>query len=160
MRILSALPDDLRRGQVPLQTHHAGQAKAAREAAADLRGDAQRGPVVVGHHHRADPAPALEREDQLLTSVLRRSQPLGLGDLDDGTLAELRAEVLWQVGHRLEVEDGLAKDPRRELAPAIARGAELDGEVFELGGQAPDEIHARHCGKKDITAIAARFASG
>src|SRR5262249_52025964 len=147
------LPHDLRSGQVALEPHHTGQAERACEAAARLRGHAQRDPIVVRHEHRADPASAREREDQLLAAVLRRSHPFGLGNLCDRALGERRAEVLRQGGHPFEVEHGLAVDPRRQLPAAITRGTKLDGEILELGGQESDEVYARHRGKKNITAI-------
>jgi hypothetical protein len=112
-----------------------GQAKAAREAAADLRRHAQGDPLVVRHQHRADPAPAVQHVDQLAAPVRRRHLALELGHLDHGPLGERLAEVLRQVAHGLQIEDRLAIHPGRELAAAIARRAELDGEVLELGRQ-------------------------
>src|SRR5439155_22335684 len=66
------------------------------------------------------------------------------GKRDDRAPGECRAEVLRQIGHRLQIDDALAIDPRGKLPTAIAGGAELDREVFELGGQHSDEVPDGH----------------
>src|SRR5207248_1719702 len=80
----------------------------------------------------------------LTTAVLRRRLTLDLGKRDDRAPGECRAEVLRQIGHRLQIDDALAIDPRGKLPTAIAGGAELDREVFELGGQHSDEVPDGH----------------
>ena len=126
------LAQDLGGGQVPLETHHTRQAEPTLEPAADLSGDTEGEAVVVGHEHRADPAPVAQTEDELSAAVLGGGDALGLRDVNGGPLGEPGAEVLREITHRVEVEDALAIDPRRELAPAVPRRAQLDREIFEL----------------------------
>src|SRR5262249_20715440 len=99
---------------------------------------------------------AAQHEDELAAAVRRRRLALGLRHLDDDALGERLAEILRQIGHRLEVEDRLAVDPHRELAAAIARCAELHREILQLGRQEPDEVYARH-EMEDITSM---FSTG
>src|SRR6266403_1368070 len=99
--------------------------------------------VPVRQNAQAYPQPTcVDRQ-----SVTRPSS--GITTLDprqrgDGPLGEGRPELLRQVGHRVEVDDALAIDPRGELAPAIARGAKLHREVLQLGGQHSDEVRGGH----------------
>jgi hypothetical protein len=129
------LRDDFSGRQVALEPHHARQAETACKAAADLGGDAQRDPLVVGHHDRADPTAATDREDELAASVRRRRLALELRHLDHRQLSELLTKIFRQIAHGFDVENRLAIDPRRELTAPIARCAELDGEIFQLRGQ-------------------------
>src|SRR3989442_1388215 len=135
------LAQDLGGGQVPLETHHTGQAEPTLEPAADLSGDTEGEAVVVGHEHRADPAPVAQTEDELSAAVLGGGDALGLRDVNGDPLGEPGADVLREITHRVEVENALAIDPRRELAPARPRRAQLDREIFELIRQETDEIH-------------------
>src|SRR5207245_10112759 len=100
--------------------------------------------LAVAHQSRACPASAVDGEAELATSVRRRHLALELGHLDHDPPGELLAEVLRQVAHGLEVEDGLAIEPHRQLPATIARGAVLDGEILELGREEADEVHGRH----------------
>src|SRR5439155_2645505 len=128
-------------------------------SAADLSGDTEGEAVVVGHEHRADPAPVAQTEDELSAAVLGGGDALGLRDVNGGPLGEPGAEVLREITHRVEVEDTLAIDPRRELAPAVPRRAQLDREIFELARQETDEIHrlAPPAAARTATFIAGRI---
>jgi len=149
------LADDLGRREVAIQAHGAGETERAAIAAAHLRAQAQRDPAVVRHQHRADPPFIGQPEHELAAAVLGRRHPLDVRQRDVVRLRQPRPEVFRQIGHRLQVDGCFAIDPRRQLAPAIARGAERHGKVFELGRKEANQIGARHR-RKDITATGER----
>src|SRR5213594_2886436 len=66
-------------------------------------------------------------------------------------------EVLRKIAHRREVDLTLPVDPRRELAPAVSRRAQLDGEIFDLAREETDHVHARHPWKNTTGNRAAIF---
>src|SRR5439155_1758159 len=137
--------------------HHARQAEPALEPTANLRGDAESQAVVVRHEHRADPARVAQPEDELPAAVLGGRDTLGLRDLDGRPFGQPRPEVLRKIAHRREVDLTLPVDPRRELAPAVSRRAQLDGEIFELAWEETDHVHARHRWKNTTSDRAAIF---
>ena len=138
------LPDDLARAEVALESHRAREAERAREAAADLGGDAEREPVAVRHQHRLHARAVGEDEDDLLTAVLRRRPALHLGDADERARGQRPPEVARQIGHGVDVDGTLLVDPRRDLSSAIPGRSERLGECLELGRQEIEQVHGGH----------------
>ena len=138
------LTDDLGGLEIPIEAHRAGEAEGAAESAAHLGRQAERQAILVGHQHRAHAPAVTQVEHQLPAAVQRRRDALDLRYSHLGALHECPAELLRKIGHRGEVEDPFPIDPRRELAAAIARRPELDGEVFHFRGEQSDKIDEGH----------------
>ncbi len=138
------LGDDLGGVEVTIESHRPRQAKRAPEPATDLRRQAQRETVFVGHEHGTDPSAVAQAKDQLPAAVQRRRDTLDLRQRHLGTLGERSAELPGQIRHRLEVEDALPVEPGGELTAAIPRCTELDREVFHLGREEANQIDAGH----------------
>ena len=74
-----------------------------------------------------------------------------------GSAASLAGEISRV---EAEVDHTFAVDPARQLPAAIARGAQLDGDVLHLGRQHSDQVRERHGTKNNTCSGAASSTPG
>jgi hypothetical protein len=132
------LAHDFTGGQVPYQTHLAGQAERARHRAADLGRNAEGHRRRIRDEDRFDVPAVDEPQQELLRAIGRHFALLERRRRQREVISELSPQLQRQVGHRGGIGDAAAIDPAEDLSRAETfvtacdeRG--LERRTFELG---------------------------
>ncbi len=137
------LADDFARREIAHEFLGAGVTEAAIERAADLAGDAERAAVRIGDEDHLVILAVRRAEQPFARAVIRNLFGHRFGAGEREAFAKLRAEILCQIAHRLEVARAVDIDPVPQLAHAHGCGLRIDAGFnqrrFEFGRREPDQ---------------------
>src|SRR6185437_2721105 len=128
------------------------------ERAADLRGDAEGAAVRLRDEDHLERLRGIRPQHPLAGTVGGLLRSDDLRSLDACALGEPGAEVLGEIGHRLERGLAALVHPVHELAGAEGLAAELRHERLERGARQPQQIRRGRVGSGHDKASAASAA--
>lgn len=118
------LIEDLMRAQVALESQRTGQAESTIERAADLRGQAEGEPVLVGNEHTFDLIAVGQREHKFFGAILRRKDLDRRSPFDTAAARQVLPVLLREIAHLGERAGTFLIEPAQDLRRAIGRPSE------------------------------------
>jgi hypothetical protein len=107
------------------KAHLPGRAENAAHGAADLRADAGRVAIAVGHEHRFDPLPVLQAQEEFARTVGAPLFQDQLGPDRDGFRREFRAQPGPQLAHPRDANGALPVEIVPQLLGVVRAVAPL-----------------------------------
>ena len=115
LRPVENLVYDLARAQVAAQPQSPRRAKGAVQAAAHLRGDAERLTPGLGNQHRLDLRSVVRAQHQLAGAIGGLEARLSLQAAEAPRLIQPLAQGTSEIGHQAEIADSLPIHPAQHL---------------------------------------------